>query len=202
MHLGKALIGALIGSVVGVGVLIGIHLLTGVEQGWLAVLVALMTGLGVRLMVSTKGHASIVRGALTCALALLTYLLGTVLAAKVLEERSKAEIKPASSSTAKQETRDVVAGEDRQERQPIDLTGRPVDYGDQARLAVKDRPLSKMDLIWLAVAALVAYELGRGVGQEPSTTEESAPDDEEGQPTDDKEGPPADDDESQPTGKT
>jgi hypothetical protein len=202
MHLRRALIGALIGSMIGVGVLIGIHMLTGVEQGWLAVLVALMTGLGVRLMVSTRGHASIVRGALTCALALLTYMSGTFLAAGVLEGRSKVAIKPTGPSTAKQVNRDVVAGEDRLERPPIDLSGRPVDYGDQARLEVKDRPLSNMDLIWLAVAALVAYELGRGVGQEPSTTEESAPDDEEGQPTDDEEGPPAEDDESQPTGTT
>ena len=53
MQLGKSLVGAIIGAAVGIAVLVGVHMLTGWDKAWLAILVAILTGLGVRMMVAT-----------------------------------------------------------------------------------------------------------------------------------------------------
>ena len=74
MQLGKSLVGALVGGAVGIAALIGIHMLTGWDKAWLAILVAIITGVGVRWAANTTGHASYARGALTALIAILAFL--------------------------------------------------------------------------------------------------------------------------------
>ena len=49
-------------------------MLTGWDKAWLAILVAIITGVGVRWAANTSGHASYVRGALTALVAILAFL--------------------------------------------------------------------------------------------------------------------------------
>lgn len=186
MQLGKALVGAVIGGALGIGLLVAIHMFTGLDQYWLAIPVALLTGLGVRLMVATKGHASYFRGAVTCVLALAAFLVGTQLFAKVAIRQANADRAPAPivrAEKAGDATDD--AGEaavmDAVETAP--LMERP-GAGGVANRKVAVRRDSPMDYIWLAVAGLLAYELGRGTTAAAPATASVAPTEDDGTPTD------------------
>ena len=59
MQLGKALVGAVIGGAIGIGLLVAAYFLFRTEHTGLAILVAVCVGLGVRAMAATKGHAQL-----------------------------------------------------------------------------------------------------------------------------------------------
>ena len=82
MQFGKSLLGAIIGAAVGIGLLLAVYLLLGIDKVWMAIPFAILTGLGVRMFVSTAGHASYVRGAMTMVIALAGYIGGWYLVAK------------------------------------------------------------------------------------------------------------------------
>src|ERR1043166_9337125 len=69
MQFGKTLVGAIIGGALGIGLLILVYLQFGIDKMWMAIPVAVLTGLGVRMVVATSGHASYLRGAITKAVA-------------------------------------------------------------------------------------------------------------------------------------
>jgi hypothetical protein len=175
MQLGKALLGAIIGAAIGVGLLIVVNLLFGVDHIALAIGVALLTGLGVRTLVSTSGHASYARGALTGILALAAYVGGWFLVAQVAKARSAAAPKPAriaalevadvDTDKAGATTGEAVVVEERP------MEGGPGGPAMRKAVVPGQNPL---DYVWLAIAALVAYELGRGTGTKPAEVEESA----------------------------
>ena len=62
MQLGKSLLGAVIGSAVGVGLILAIYYSFALDHTGLAILMAICAGLGVRALVNTKSHASYLRG--------------------------------------------------------------------------------------------------------------------------------------------
>ena len=62
MQFGKTLVGAIIGAVLGIGLLIAVYLLAGIDKMWMAIPVAILTGIGVRMVAATSGHASYLRG--------------------------------------------------------------------------------------------------------------------------------------------
>ena len=70
MQFGKTLVGAIIGAVLGIGLLIAVYLLAGIDKMWMAIPVAILTGIGVRMVAATSGHASYLRGAITVVLAM------------------------------------------------------------------------------------------------------------------------------------
>ena len=88
MQLGKSLLGALLGAIVGVIVLIAIHMQWGIDKNWLAIPVAILTGLGVRALATTYGHESYLRGAITALIALGAFLFGMDRAAKIAVSRA------------------------------------------------------------------------------------------------------------------
>jgi hypothetical protein len=91
MQLGKSLVGAIIGAALGIGLLILINALTAWDKYWLAIPVAILTGLGVRWVADTNGHPSYVRGVLTGVIAILAFMLGQYAVAKVATLRSEAK---------------------------------------------------------------------------------------------------------------
>jgi hypothetical protein len=163
MQLGRAIIGAIIGGAIGVAILIAIQA-TGYDQTWLAIIVALLTGLGVRAMTSTKGHASYLRGALTAILALAAFFGGTLLFSEMATRGMFArEMTVAPKVAIEDEDVDVVDDdgdvgvvEERLETRP------PLAVDANARQPRAAQPASPWDFVWLTIAALVAYELGRG----------------------------------------
>jgi hypothetical protein len=181
MQLGRALIGAIIGAAVGIGVLVAVYLLFGLDKVWLSIVVALLTGMGVRMMVSTWGHASYLRGAMTGVLALVAYLFGWSVVAQVAQYNARASSldRPKQVAAAEQP---ADAGEDAAtpaetpppEKAP-DMARRP--SGGAPQKATVRRDFSTMDFLWLCIAGLVAYELGRGTAAKPGVVvgEETTP---------------------------
>jgi hypothetical protein len=167
MELGKTLVGAIIGAAIGIAVLIAVQHYRQLDQTWLAIVVALLVGLGVRAMVSTTGHPSYLRGALTGLLALAAYYGGTqlyselatrgILAKQMQAPPVAAETEgeaPKTEAEADGVTVPVVPAAD---ERPVATPVQPRDMG-KAPL----QPASPWDYVWLSVAALLAYELGRG----------------------------------------
>src|SRR5215213_4358541 len=89
MQFGKTLVGAIIGAALGIGLLIAVYLAFGIDKMWMAIPVALLTGLGVRMVAATSGHASYLRGAITVLLAMGAYLGGLAITRAVANHRAE-----------------------------------------------------------------------------------------------------------------
>jgi hypothetical protein len=177
MELGKTLVGAIIGAAIGIAILIAVQHFRQLDQTWLAIIVALLVGLGVRAMVSTTGHPSYLRGALTGLLALAAYYGGTQLYSELATRGILAKKMQAPPPVAANEA-DGADGEAPETDAEADGVTVPVVPAADARPAVQPRDVAKApmqpgspwDYVWLTVAALLAYELGRG--SEPAAPKE------------------------------
>lgn len=183
MHFKSALLGAVVGGAVGIGVLIAAYFLFGADHMALAVVVAILTGLGVRMCVATKGHASYARGAVTALLALIAFMGGKFLVAElasrqatvsVIDAPKKPTPPPQASDASGQEagaeeTADDSAGAEEQMLRDRSRAGQSPAFGDIPRGPRLNDALSTGDFLWLFAAALIAYELGRGSGMAPPT---------------------------------
>jgi ABC-type antimicrobial peptide transport system permease subunit len=172
MQLGKALVGAIIGAAVGIGMLIAVYTTLGLDKFWLAIPFAIITGLGVRMLVSTSGHASYARGVLTMLIAMAAYFVGWTVVAQVATARANKEpVKPIVKVEETAET-DATDTDAPKEETPPPPVAPPRNVNAPAMRPAAPSPSSPWDIIWLAVAALCAYELGRGSGMPttPATT--------------------------------
>jgi hypothetical protein len=187
MQFGKSLIGAIIGAAIGVALLVVVYLQFGKDNMWLAIPVAILTGLGVRLAIARTGHASYARGALTVLIALGAYLGGlqvtTALANRKASDLSKGVARVETETDAKAATDDAKGAEDAapvpapgpEQKAPANVAMRG---GGEMRRPQLPKTFSTWDFLALAVAALVAYELGRGSGgvyTTPASTMPSEP---------------------------
>jgi hypothetical protein len=170
MQLGKSIVGAIIGAALGIGLLVALYLTLQLDKVWLAIPVAILTGLGVRMLVTTWGHPSYLRGAMTGVVALMAYLLAWYLVAGLAQRASAntdiASERPAAVEKAPEEE---VAEEPGAEAPPPPkpVVQAPRATGTTAQRSSAPRGFSTMDFLWLCIAALVAYELGRGTAATP-----------------------------------
>jgi hypothetical protein len=166
MHLGKTLVGAIIGAALGILLLIAVYLLFGIDKMWMSIPVALLTGLGVRMVAATSGNASYLRGAITVVLAMGAYLGGLAITRAVASHRADTVSKAHPVRVAKEdpsEPGDAKSEGPTTEAAPVSAAPTaPTNGGATMRSAVPSQAFSTWDFISLAVAALVAYELGRG----------------------------------------
>ena len=194
MQLGKSLVGALIGGALSILALIGIHMLTGWDKAWLAILVALITGLGVRWAANTTGHASYARGALTALIAILAFLawypiqaqltVRGALAKPILPNRAAVEANTADADEAA-EPADTADADEAAETVaapaadvPAAQTGEGPNIAPGALARPRAQQFSTWDFLWLCIAGLIAYELGRGTASAtPATGAMGSPDD-------------------------
>ncbi len=178
MQLGKSFVGALVGGAVGIAALIGIHMLTGWDKAWLAILVAIITGAGVRWAATTTGHASYVRGALTALVAILAFLawypiqaqltVRGALAKPILPNRAAVEADAVDADEAA-EPADTADADDAAETvtapaadEPAGQTGEGPNIAPGVLARPRAQQFSTWDFLWLCIAGLIAYELGRG----------------------------------------
>jgi hypothetical protein len=167
MQLGKTLVGAIVGAALGIGLLIAVYLLFGIDKMWMAIPVAVLTGLGVRMVASTSGHASYLRGAITVLLAMGAYLGGLAITRAVANHRADTVAKANPPRAAAQEPGEAGDAKDAPVADAPPVTAPPVAPAPTEitrRPAMPNQQFSTWDFISLAVAALVAYELGRGTG--------------------------------------
>lgn len=167
MQFGKTLVGAIIGAALGIGLLIAVYLLFGIDKMWMAVPVALLTGLGVRTVAKTAGHPSYLRGAITVALAMGAYFGGLRICQVAATHRAETVAKVAPHRAADEPGE---AGDAKKDEPAADIppASAPPVVPTATDMAARRpaAPVSTRDFLWnfisLAVAALVAYELGRG----------------------------------------
>jgi hypothetical protein len=172
MQLGKTIVGAIIGAAVGIALLVVVFLMFHIDRVWLAIPVALLTGLGVRLLVSTSGHASYLRGAITGVFALVAYLFGWWVVAQVAQAQAKNQVpgdrpKAVAQRANTDEADDAADAAADPAPAPPPVAARPAGSAAGQKPAMP-RGFSTMDFIWLCVAGLIAYELGRGTGGAPA----------------------------------
>ena len=168
MQFGKTLIGAIIGAALGIGLLIFVYRQFGIDKMWMAIPVALLTGLGVRMVAATSGHASYLRGAITVLLAMGAYFGGLKISQAVATHRAGTASKANPPHVAAEEPGgpgDAKEGEPAAVVPPVNAPPIASANPDHAaRGPAGSHPISTWDFLSLAVAALVAYELGRGSG--------------------------------------
>lgn len=164
MQLGKSIVGAVIGAVLGIGLLIAVYLFFGIDKMWMAIPVAILTGLGVRMMAVTSGNASYLRGALTVLLAMGAYLGGLAVTKAVANQRAQraTQAAPAQRSDEPADGGDAKEGQAAADAKAIEVPVTAPVKMDPSRRVSLPTSFSTWDFLSLAVAALVAYELGRG----------------------------------------
>jgi hypothetical protein len=203
MQFGRAILGALLGAVVGTAMLMAIYLTTGHDWVWLVIPFAIVTGLGVRLVDSTFGQVSYARGALTALVAIAGYTGAWACANQVMTVKAHAPrpvvVTETTSAADEAAEREREADAPRQERDapaiqreptsgdvvpPTESASPPGDAESAEapalpRLASRDQeppstptpwrlttttqPIYRpFDIACMAVAAFIAYQLGRG----------------------------------------
>ena len=175
MQLGKTLVGALIGAAIGIGLLLVVFRVLQWDKVWLAIPFAFITGMGVRTLVGSTGRASYARGALTMIIALAAYIGGWLLVAKMATARASNSTKPAIAASADAENGVGAEVADGEAAAPPAAEATPAasNMGEAPRTRMMaPTQQSTWDLIWLAVAALVAYEMGRGTTAAPVVVSE------------------------------
>jgi hypothetical protein len=126
--------------------------------------------MGVRWIVTTKGHPSYLRGALTGTLAIVAFVVGQYAVAEVATRRGNVA-KPITieRDAAANDATEAAAEGAEATLEPAQLEARP-DAGAADGQLPRRQQFSTGDFIWLCIAALVAYELGRGSGGAPAST--------------------------------
>lgn len=203
MQLGRAILGALLGAAVATAILMAIYLTTGHDWVWLVIPFALLTGLGVRLVESSLGQVSYLRGAITALIAIAGYtgawaVANQVMTAKAHDPRPMVATDATSiaEGDAEPEREPDAAGQERDApavdrdaasddlRPAIESTAPPGDAAapegpalprppsrDQeawsasppAKFTTTSPPIYRpFDIACMAVAAFIAYQLGRG----------------------------------------
>jgi hypothetical protein len=169
-------LGGIIGAAVGVALLFAIYRFS--DGFWSAIPFAILTGLGVRMAVSTAGHPSYARGALTAILALAAYIGGLTLVAYVTSARASAPL--ARVATADKSSQDAGDADNKDAAAPAPAPVAEMNTSaarnDAHRGPMVGAPqFNAWNFVWLGVAALVAYELGRGSDARATYAEPAAP---------------------------
>lgn len=171
MAFGPTLIGAIIGAAAGVGLHQFIEVGLQKEAAWFAVVIGLLTGLGVRQANKSRmGNVSYLRGAITGLIA-LGAIVGSIQLVSVLASRKGAADagKPLADAKADpaEDATDEAAEGDAAAEEPVEQpaeTAQPVAAkGGGGKMPGPAEP-NIMQFIFMAVGAFLAYELGRGSG--------------------------------------
>jgi hypothetical protein len=188
MRLGPTLVGGAIGAIVGVTLHLIVELVTGFEAPWFAVLIGLLTGLGVhQANKSLAGRVSYLRGAVTAAIALAAIVGSTPLISFVARSRGVAE------------GGGMVVAEGADERAPVGQNGdhqagaadasasgaaaptgaqtegplRTATVAGGPQLQYGDR-FNLLQFAFMAIGTFIAYEFGRGTAPRAAAAESAS----------------------------
>jgi hypothetical protein len=170
MSLGPTLVGGAIGAAVGMALHLIVEMATGFEAPWFAVVIGLLTGLGVhQANKSLAGRVSYLRGAVAAAIALLAIVGSTPLISLVASNKEnvrnaatpinlrrsddQAAAAPSDADAASQSPADIAAS-DRDLRAAV-VTGHPGE-------APQSGDFNLWQFVCMAIGTFIAYEFGRG----------------------------------------
>ena len=173
MGVGPTLLGGIVGAVVGVA----LHtvLETGmlgkpIEASWFAIIIGLLTGLGVRQANRTHMERSYLRGAISGVIALAAIYGSTAVIAVVMKNRDQAiASKPTASADGAEDSADDAdsdATTTAEAESPIEENDRSINPAFAGGVVGNPRAgdLNPWQFVFMALGTLVAYEFGRGVG--------------------------------------
>jgi hypothetical protein len=185
MSFGPTLLGGLVGAAVGVGAHVvletGLLGTTPYEAPWFAIVIGLLTGLGVRWANKHHMERSYARGAVSAVIALAAIVLSTLLISKVMANRdAMAGKKPIGAATVAAKADADNLGEDAADGDAVAAEPGPM-ADAQAGLPTGQigNPRGPNDLnpwlfVFVAAGALVAYEFGRGIDHSKRTASTAA----------------------------
>ena len=173
MGVGPTLLGGIVGAAVGVA----LHtvLETGmlgkpVEASWFAIIIGLLTGLGVRQANRTHMERSYLRGAISGVIALAAIYGSTAVIAVVMKNRDQAiASKPAASADGEKESADDAESDATPTAEAETMTeenDRSINPAFAGGVVGNPRAgdLNPWQFVFMALGTLVAYEFGRGAG--------------------------------------
>jgi hypothetical protein len=171
---GPTLVGGGIGAVVGMGLHLLVETTTGFEAPWFALVIGLLTGLGVhQANKSLAGRVSFLRGSIAAAIALAAIVGSPLVIAKVAAKNDAAVggaggvAKSAAPEPSGDDMADgaaiTTAGDDAEAaRAPGELRGTPA-AGAQVGIT-RPGDFNVWQFVFMAVGTFIAYEFGRGTG--------------------------------------
>ena len=173
--LGPALVGGLIGAAIGIA--LDVVLETGMltkrpyEASWFAIVIGVLTGMGVRWANKHHMERSYARGAVSAAIALVAIVLSTYLISQVMSRRDAAAattpitgkvVTDADADNAQAGDKAATEAAAPEQPAPGANDGRGAMTGQIGRPR-GPRDLNPWQFVFMALGALVAYELGRGI---------------------------------------
>jgi hypothetical protein len=181
MGLGPTLVGGAIGAAVGVVLHLIVESTTGLEAPWFAVIIGLLTGLGVhQANKSLAGRVSYLRGAIAAAIALAAIVGSTPLISYVAKGREREAAAAVRTTTERDAASDAGEADESatgDEAEPAaEDRGRVVSQATEFP-AHEGQPMRPDDFnvwqfVFMAVGTFIAYEFGRGTGATATTTSE------------------------------
>jgi hypothetical protein len=179
----KTLLSGIVGAAAATAAWLALEHVTQREFGWLACLVGLITGLSVHWAAGSHARASFVRGALAVLLTLAACVGGRMVYVKVMEsvlgdlDAQMAQVdKPVDGEGevgADTQNDSAVASDQDAEAAETTPKARQTDM-PAASMKIKKptvkATISQADMLWLCVAALAAYVVGKGNDKQPTTT--------------------------------
>jgi hypothetical protein len=162
----RVLLGGIIGATVAVAAWLGLEHVTQMNLGWLSCGVGVITGYCVHRAAGPNSGGSFVRGGLSVVLALVAIVGGQQIYAKVMEANAdKALAVVVASETAAEKAQDDTAENSivpSQQSTPIDER-RPANVGTgPVSMPTLRKTISEWDMLWMCLAALAAYIVGKG----------------------------------------
>ena len=172
MGIGPTLLGGIVGAAVGVALHTALE--TGmlgkpVEASWFAIIIGLLTGLGVRQANRTHMERSYLRGAISGIIALAAIYCSTLVIAEVMKKRDQAiASKPAATADGAEESADETQDEaaTAEAETPTEENDRSINPAFAGGVVGNPRAgaWSPWQFVFMALGTLVAYEFGRGAG--------------------------------------
>jgi hypothetical protein len=178
----RVLIGGFIGAAVSAAAWFGLEYATGREFGWLAIAVGVITGICVNVAAGAGAAASYGRAALAVLLTMLALVGGRVVYAQVMRSVSQVTtVVPgedlAAADTPVQEAQEADGETTGDATVPAERT--PFDFRGEPGLSFqkpKATSLNELDMLWMGLAALMAYFFGKGSGKPaPIVTDTTMP---------------------------
>jgi hypothetical protein len=185
----RVLVGGIIGAAVAVAVWLGLEHVTQMDLGWLVCGVGVITGYCVHRAAGPRSGGSFVRGGLSVLLALVAIVGGRLVYAKVMEGTAgkamavavadepggdEAQVEQSQEVEAqKVETQEVETQEESEEtteestatsQRSATVDERSVAPVGMGPIAIPSRKpsFSQLGMLWMSLAALAAYVIGKG----------------------------------------
>jgi hypothetical protein len=182
MHILNWLFGGIVGGVVGAAVWVAIEYSSQSELAWMAWPVGLLVGWGVRKCAAADTRGGFLRGAIAALLALAAVMGAGWSKQKIMTRQAGQVIAPAIVvTTGGADVGDQKITDDASEA----IETVTVDFG-KTSAGLPHSPIGSktgntmqnMDMLWLCLAALTAYVVGKGSGSDSVLNEEESADEE------------------------